>query len=344
MRGPALTGAVSIRPARDTDSSGFIAVTWACWSQYPGVRMDVDAEMPEYRTLASYYADLGGALWTAEADGQIVGMIATRPLPDQVWEICRVYVLPALHGGGLGQRLLDVAEVHALSAGATQLVLWSDTRFDRAHRFYEKRSYVRSGPVRVLADISNSLEYGYAKPVNGIEVLDAAAAASAIARLCLILDACVEEGAGVSFLAPLAPAAARQFWQDTARELAGGHKVLLAGWVDGELAGTVTLVFAWPQNQQHRAEVTKLLVHPSGRRHGLARRLMARLELEAQRAGRTLLTLDTREGDKAEPLYRSMGWIEYGRIPGYAVQADGTFEETLFFWKQLGQVDSNNQD
>jgi GNAT superfamily N-acetyltransferase len=297
--------------------------------------MDVDAEMPEYRALASYYVEQGGALWSAEANGQIVGMVATRPLPDRVWEICRVYVLPALHGSGLGHRLLDVAEAHAVAAGATRLVVWSDTRFDRAHRFYEKRSYVRSGPVRVLADISNSLEYGYAKPVNGIEVLDAAAAASAVPRLSFVLDACVEEGAGVSFLAPLPAALARQFWQDTARDVASGRKILLAGWVDGELAGTVTLAFAWPQNQQHRAEVTKLLVHPVGRRHGLARRLMARLELEALRMGRTLLTLDTRAGDKAELLYRSTGWVEYGRIPGYAIQVDGTFEETSFFWKRL---------
>jgi GNAT superfamily N-acetyltransferase len=305
--------------------------------------MDVDAEMPEYRALASYYADRGGALWAAEADGQLAGMIATRPLPDGDWEICRVYVLPAWHGSGLGHRLLDLAEAHAITAGATRLVLWSDTRFDRAHRFYEKRSYVRSGPVRVLADISNSLEYGFAKPVNGIELLNAAAAVSAIPRLAAILAACVEEGAGVSFLPPLAPEVAWQFWQDTARDVASGQKMLLAEWVAGELAATVTLAFAWPQNQQHRAEVTKLLVHPSRRRHGLARRLMARLELEAERAGRTLLTLDTRAGDKAELLYRSMGWIEYGCIPGYAVQTDGTFEETLFFWKRTGPVDSLNQ-
>jgi GNAT superfamily N-acetyltransferase len=293
--------------------------------------MDVDAEMPEYQALASYYAAQGGALWAAEADGQVVGMIATRPLPDGVWEICRVYVSPALHGSGLGHRLLDTAEAYAIAAGASRLALWSDTRFDRAHRFYEKRSYIRSGPVRVLAD----------KPVNGVEVLDAAAAGSALHRLATILTACVEEGAGVSFLPPLAPEAARQFWQDTAREVAGGHKLLLAGWVDGVLVGTATLAFAWPQNQQHRAEVTKLMVHPAGRRHGLARRLMACLEQEALRSGRRLLTLDTRAGDTAEQLYRSMGWIEYGRIPGYAVQVDGSFEETLFFWKR---VDSVNQD
>jgi len=299
--------------------------------------MDVDAEMPEYRALASYYAEQGGALWAAEADGQIAGMIATRPRSDGVWEICRVYVLPALHGGGLGHRLLDMAEAHAMAAGAARLILWSDTRFDRAHCFYEKRSYVRSGPVRVLADISNSLEYEFGKPVNGIEVLHAAAAVSAIPRLADILIACVAEGSGVSFLPPLAPDVARAFWRDTARDVAAGSKVLLAGWSEGVLAGTVTLAFATPQNQRHRADVVKLLVHPDGRRHGLARQMMGRLECEAGRAGRPLLTLDTRAGDRAEGLYRSMNWVEYGRIPGYAVRADGTFEETLFMWKRLTQ-------
>jgi GNAT superfamily N-acetyltransferase len=324
-----------IRPARDSDADAFIALTWACWSQYPGIRMDVDAEMPEYRALASYYAAQGGALWAAGRDDQVVGMIATRPVPDRAWEICRVYVLPELHGSGLGHRLLDTAEAHAISAGATRLVLWSDTRFDRAHRFYEKRSYVRAGPVRALADISNSLEFHYAKPINGVAVLDAAAAISAIPRLSNILIACVAEGAGVSFLPPLAPDVARDFWRDTARDVAAGKKVLFAGWADGVLVGTVTLALASPQNQQHRADVAKLLVQPDARRHGLARRLMTRLEQEAVRVGRPLLTLDTRGGDRAEQLYRSMHWIEYGRVPGYAVQVDGTFEETVFFWKRI---------
>jgi ribosomal protein S18 acetylase RimI-like enzyme len=297
--------------------------------------MDVDAEMPEYRALASYYANQGGALWAAETDGQLAGMIATRPLPDGAWEICRVYVSPALHGGGLGHRLLDTAEAHAIAAGATRLVLWSDTRFDRAHAFYEKRSYLRSGPVRVLADISNSLEYEFGKPVNGIEVLDAAAATSAIPRLAEILLGCVEEGAAVSFLPPMSRDAARAFWRDTAREVAAGQVVLLAGWAAGVLAGTVTLAPAWQPNQPRRADVVKLLVAPMARRTGLARRMMTRVEHEAVKLGRTLLTLDTRGGDNAERLYRSAGWLEYGRIPGYAVLPDGSPDTAVFFCKRL---------
>jgi GNAT superfamily N-acetyltransferase len=156
-----------IRAGRDADGPAVIALIWACWSAYPGVRMDVDLEMPELHALDTYYAGQGGRLWIADADTKVAGMIATRPIGQATWEICRVYVDPALHGSGLGHALLDQAEGHAIAAGAARLTLWTDTRFGRAHRFYEKRSYVRDGAVRVLNDISDSLEFGYARVVEG---------------------------------------------------------------------------------------------------------------------------------------------------------------------------------
>lgn len=325
-------GPNTLRSGRDSDSQAIIDLIWACWSEYPGVKMDVGGEMPELRALATYYADQGGALWLSD-DGQ--GMIATRPLADHTWEICRVYVHPDRHGDGLGHHLLDTAETHAVGRGAQSLVLWSDTRFERAHRFYEKRSYVRSGPIRVLDDISHSLEFCYRKPVNGIEVLDAAAAASAVPRFAAILIACVAEGAGVSFWHPLPVETARAFWDASARDVALGSKRLIGGWVNGILAGTVTLALAPQQNQPHRADIAKVLVDPACRRTGLARRMMLTAEQEALRLNRTLLTLDTRAGSAAEALYRSMGWTEVGRIPGFALLSDGTAEDdTLFFWKR----------
>lgn len=324
-----------IRPGRDTDGPSIIALIGACWSLYPGVRMDVDGEMPELRALASHYAAGGGALWIAEADGDVVGMAAVRPHGAHSWEICRVYVHPSRHGGGLGHQLLDRAEAHARNAGAEQLVLWSDTRFERAHRFYEKRSYVRSGPLRVLHDISNSLEFAYAKPVNGVAVLDAAAAASAVLRLAHVLSACVEEGADVPFLPPLATDAARAFWRGLAKDVAAGVRILLGGWVEGVLCGTVTLAFAAAGNQPHRADVRNLMVDPASRHTGLARAMMQRLEEEALHSGRTLLTLELRAGAGAERLFRSMGWHEAGVIPGYTLRPGGVTADALFCWKGL---------
>jgi ribosomal protein S18 acetylase RimI-like enzyme len=262
-------------------------------------------------------------------------MIAARPLGDAQWEICRVYVAPALHGSGLAHALLDTAEGHAIRAGARRLVLFSDTRFDRAHRFYEKRSYVRTGPVRVLRDISNSLEFGYAKPVEGIEALDIAAATSAAGSMAALLVTCVNAGSSLSYLAPLPPDKARAFWLGAARAVGAGQRIVLAGWHNGALVATGTLDLASSDNQPHLAEAQKIMVHPSARRLGLARRMLGALEDAGRAAGRTLLVLDTRAGDAGEALYRAAGWTEYGRLDGHALDPAGRLVATVFFYKRI---------
>ena len=154
------TGEVSfIRAGRDGDAAGFVRLISRCWGAYPGVVLHVDAEVPELRALATYYAGVGGTVWVA---GDVVGMIAVRP-GDGAWEVCKVYVDPALHGSGLADRLMAVAEGHARGAGAARVVLWTDTRFLRAHRFYEKRGYVRVGEARDLRDLCGSWEYQYGR-------------------------------------------------------------------------------------------------------------------------------------------------------------------------------------
>jgi GNAT superfamily N-acetyltransferase len=324
-----------IRLGRDADGAALIALIWACWSVHPGIKLDVDGEMPQLHALATYYTGQHGVLWVAEAGSRVVGMVAVRPIDLKLWEICQLYVDPPLHGAGLGRALLNHAERHAVAAGAERLELWSDTRFDQAHRFYERQSYVRRGGVRVLHDVSRSLEFGYAKPVNAVELLDVAAAGSAEFRLASILVDCVEAGASVSFLPPLSHDQASAFWHGVAGNVGTGRRVLLAAWREGVLVGTGMLNLDTPENQPHRAEVEKVLVLPSVRRGGLGRQIMQALEAAATAAGRILLTLDTRAGDAGEALYRAQGWHEAGRIPGYALDAQGSAHDTLFLWKRL---------
>ena len=89
-------------------------------------------------------------------------------------------------------------------------------------------------------------------------------------------------------------------------------------------------------NQRHRAEVAKLLVHPDARRQGIGRSLMVAVEELARAESRTLLTLDTRTGDSAEPLYLSMGYVAAGAIPGYAaVPYSAALEATTIMYKTL---------
>lgn len=139
-----------------------------------------------------------------------------------------------------------------------------------------------------------------------------------LGELGALLHACVHAGASIGFVLPFTTAEAEGFWRDKVLPSVGGGKsVLLAAHRSGRIAGTVQLDHDTPPNQPHRAEVRKLLVHPDSRRRGIARALMAELERHAGRKGRCLLTLDTRTGDAAEPLYAALGYRTVGLIPGY---------------------------
>jgi len=278
-----------LRDGTDADAPHFIRLLGDAWAEYSGVVFDLDAEVPELRALAGHFAALSGRLWISEDHR---GMVATRPMgDDRAWEICRLYVDRAARGTGLAHRLLDAAEAHARAQGGERLVLWTDTRFEAAHAFYEKRGYVRQGAIRILDDLSKSLEFRYSKPAAGlvVEALDAAAAASAERRLADILVACVAGGASVSFLPPLSRERSLAFWKRVSTGVAQGKCLLLAAWLDGQLAGTVQLDLATPENQPHRAEVAKLLVDPAFRRRGIGAALMRRAEQAAQRLGRLLI-------------------------------------------------------
>ncbi len=327
--------AVSVRPGRDSDAAGLIALIGRCWSDYPGCILDVEREEQKLLALATYYGERGGTLWVAEDGDAIVGMAAAMPAGSDVWEIAKLYVHPDCHGAGLAHRLLDMMEAHAAAQGAKSLTLWTDTRFIRAHRFYEKRSWVRAGPVRAIGDLSGSIEFDYVKPLDGVLQLNASAAASAERRLAEILAACVDSGASVSFLAPLSLDLARSTMRDVAQQVATGQCILLAAWSGGVLSGTVRLQLDTPQNQPHRAEICKMLVHPDARRRGLGEQLMLAAEAAAIAAGRTLLTLDTLAGSAGERLYRKLGWIEVGAIPGYSVDAAGRPEAAVMFYRNL---------
>jgi ribosomal protein S18 acetylase RimI-like enzyme len=146
-----------------------------------------------------------------------------------------------------------------------------------------------------------------------------------------VLVTCVAQGASLGFHAPLPADAARDWWAGVPRD----GVILLVAERDGRIVGTVQLQPAESENGAHRGEVAKLLVHPDWRRQGIARALMIALEAEARTTGKTLLVLDTREGDPSNDLYRALGYHEAGRIPGWARDASGTLSATVFWYKPL---------
>lgn len=166
------------------------------------------------------------------------------------------------------------------------------------------------------------------------------AVAEAVARRAeleaLLVDAVVH-GASVNFVAPMTAEKAMRWWNGALADHAAGGRVILAA-LDGErLVGSVQLMPAGQENQRHRADIGKLLVHSTARRQGIGAALMRAVEAEALTRGRTLLTLDTETGSDGERLYLKLGWTRFGIVPGFATVADGTHRaDCSFFYKALG--------
>jgi GNAT superfamily N-acetyltransferase len=159
---------------------------------------------------------------------------------------------------------------------------------------------------------------------------------SAIAELADVLIDCVAGGASVSFLHPLSPAKAEAFWRAVAAGVARGERVLLvAEDVAGAVVGTVQVLTNQPENQPHRGDIAKMLVHRRARRLGLGARLLAAAESAARAAGKTLLVLDTVSGSDGDRLYSRHGWQALGRIENYALWPNGEPCAATIFFKHL---------
>ncbi len=149
-----------------------------------------------------------------------------------------------------------------------------------------------------------------------------------------VLIDCVEGGASVSFMLPITRAKALAFWRDVAAGVARGERALMVMEDAQGIAGTVQLILAQPENQPHRADVAKMLVHRRARRQGAGAALMRAAEGEALAEGKTLLVLDTAD-DTAARLYARLGWQVAGTIPRYALLPAGGECATTFFYRPL---------
>lgn len=159
-----------------------------------------------------------------------------------------------------------------------------------------------------------------------------------IAGLTNVLMDCVEGGASVGFMQTLPRAQAEKFWRGLAYDIALGRRIImLAEDEEGAVVGTVQVILNQPDNQPHRADIAKMLVHRKLRRQGLATLLMTAVESAAASAGKTLLVLDTVTGGDAERLYMRLGWQLSGHIPDYALWPNGELCSTSIFYKRLAK-------
>jgi GNAT superfamily N-acetyltransferase len=160
-----------------------------------------------------------------------------------------------------------------------------------------------------------------------------------IRGLAEVLIDCVLGGASVSFMSPLSLDKAIAFWGGVAAQLAEGRRALLIAEDAQGIVGTVQLVFDLPENQPHRADLSKMLVHRRARRQGVGEALLGAAEGIARDNGKWLLVLDTASGD-AERLYARAGWIRVGVVPGFALWPEGGLCDTTFFYRTLKSAGS----
>jgi len=170
-------------------------------------------------------------------------------------------------------------------------------------------------------------------PECSIRRIESATEAELQALADLLID-CVEGGASVSFMHPLARPRAVAFWRRVVDEAASGQRALLVAQDAGGIVGSVQLVLDLPENQPHRADLSKMLVLRRARRRGLGAALMRAAEASARECGKTLLVLDT-ASDTAARLYARLGWQRCGVIPGYALLPQGGLCDTIFFYREL---------
>lgn len=160
--------------------------------------------------------------------------------------------------------------------------------------------------------------------------------ADQIQALVDVLINCVEGGASVSFMLPLSRERALAFWQRVAGDVARGARILIVAEDAAGICGTVQLVLDLPDNQPHRADLCKMLVHRRARKLGLGAALLTAAEQAAREAGRTLLVLDAVSGADGARLYERGGWVRVGEIPNYALYPSGGYCPTTYYYKDLG--------
>lgn len=170
-----------------------------------------------------------------------------------------------------------------------------------------------------------------------IEVAGAAVAQENLPQLNDLLIATVNSGASIGWLPPMKETVADRYWHSRIAAIGEGHCVLLLAWEEATLIGSAQLSLEQRENGNHRAEVQKVMVHTDYRRRGVARQLMLALEDQAVQAKRSLLFLDTRQGDPAEALYLQVGYVKVGAIPHYVRNGDGDFEATVLYYKILSE-------
>lgn len=141
-----------------------------CYQEY-GLHLNLDDECEQHlRDPGSYFRAVGGEFWVVRDETGTVRATAALHLhggeggsadgTGSVGELKSMYVDHAWRRRGVGRALTRHVIAAARRAGCGVMELWSDTRFEAAHRMYESLGFERVGE-RAIEDSNNSREFGY---------------------------------------------------------------------------------------------------------------------------------------------------------------------------------------
>jgi GNAT superfamily N-acetyltransferase len=157
-------GGLAVSPATAADVAGIIDLIGRVYAEY-GFVYDPPAEVPDLFAFATHYAPPHGAFFVVRAGDRIVGSVGVEALDASTAELHRLYLDAELRGRGTGRALVEATLAWCRAHSITHLILWSDTRFDQAHRLYTRMGFQHTGERILPDDPNNTREYRFDRPV-----------------------------------------------------------------------------------------------------------------------------------------------------------------------------------
>lgn len=154
---------MKIRPVIKRDIPQIIKLISDIWAEYDCV-FDVKAEENHLLAPDEYYRAREGGFWVAENSGKIVATVAVQMLGEKTAELKSLYVHQDFRRQGLGQKLSEFTILFATAKGASEMILWTDTRFTKAHELYKRLGF-KQVSERDLNDLNKSKEFGFRRNI-----------------------------------------------------------------------------------------------------------------------------------------------------------------------------------
>ena len=157
--------AVTLDLARRADVPGVIALIGRVFAEY-GFVYDPATEVPDLLDFERHYQQPEGEFFVLRQGDVIAGSVGVERIDADTAELHRLYLDAPLRGLGTGRALVEAVLDWCRMRAVSHVILWSDTRFDRAHRLYDRMGFRQTGHRTLPGDVNHSQEYRFERAVS----------------------------------------------------------------------------------------------------------------------------------------------------------------------------------